>query len=123
MDAIDQVVVVQDIQILGANDAPPPPLPIVHLGVEWVKNSSKWCCKVKDCVKKYSTKWLLTVHLKKVHSLATEKGKHDPLSTCPEGPKQQNHIVMNAKVLSDPLTIMRRKQQKATARTKITIPA
>jgi hypothetical protein len=62
MDAIDQVVVVQNVPILSANDAPPPPLPIVHLGVEWVKDDSKWCCKVEDYAKKYNTKWLLTVH-------------------------------------------------------------
>lgn len=87
MDVIDQVVVVQDIPIPGANDAPPPPLHIVHLGVEWVKDDSKWCCKVKDCTKKYSAKGLLIMHLKKVHSLAVEKGKHGRLSMRLEGPK------------------------------------
>ncbi len=87
MDAIDQVVIVQDIPIPGANDAPPPPLHIVHLGVEWVKDGYKWCCKVKDCTKKYSVKGLLTMHFKKVHSLATKKGKHGCLSMRLEGPK------------------------------------
>ncbi len=102
MDAIDQVVVVQDVPILGANDAPPPPLPIVHLGVESVKDNSKWCCKVEDCTKKYSTKQFLIVHLKKMHNLTTGKGKPGH----PEGPKQQNHIAMNVKVISDPIAIV-----------------
>jgi len=87
MDVVDQVVVVQDIPIHGANDAPPPPLHIVHLGVEWVKDGSKWCCKVKDCTKKYNVKGLLTMHLKKVHSLVAKKGMHGCLSMHPEGPK------------------------------------
>jgi hypothetical protein len=39
-----------------------------------VKENSKWCCKVENCVKKYNTKWLLTTQLKKMHSLATKKG-------------------------------------------------
>jgi hypothetical protein len=73
----------------------------VYLGVQWVKDNSKWCCKVKDCANKYSVKWPLTAHLKKV-----EKDKLGRLSMCPEGLKQQNHIVMNAKVLSDPIAIV-----------------
>jgi hypothetical protein len=51
MDAIDQVVVQND-PIPSANYAPPPPLPIVHLGVKWVKDNSKWCCKVEDYAEK-----------------------------------------------------------------------
>jgi hypothetical protein len=49
----------------------PPSLPIAHLGVEWLKDDYVWCYKIKDCVEKYSVKWFLTLHLKKMHSLAT----------------------------------------------------
>jgi hypothetical protein len=105
MDAIDQVVV-QDVPALGPNDAPSPPLPIAHLGVEWVKDGSKWCCKVEDCINKYSVKWLLTVHFKKMHNLTTEKAKPGRLSTCHEGFKRQNQTAMNTKVLSDPIAIV-----------------
>ncbi len=54
---------------------PFPPLPIVHLGIERLKDDSKWCCKVEDYMEKYNMKWLLTTHSKKMHSLALEKGK------------------------------------------------
>ncbi len=75
MDVIDQNIVIQTTLVPGVNDAPSPTLPITWLtGVEWVKDDSQWCCKVKDCAKKYNTKWLLTTHLKKMHSLATKKG-------------------------------------------------
>ncbi len=118
MDAIDQVVVQND-PIPSANYAPPPPLPIVHLGVKWVKDNSKWCCKVEDYAEKQNTKWLLIVHLKKMHSLATEKGKCGRLSMHLKGFKQQTHTAMNAKVLNDPIAIMQQNEQKATAHTKI----
>ncbi len=42
--------------VLGADDAPLHPLPIVHLGVERVKDDSKWCCKVENYMEKYNVK-------------------------------------------------------------------
>lgn len=66
MDVIDQNVVVQATLILGVNDVPPPILLIVWLiGIDWVKDNSKWCYKVEDCANEYNMKWLLTTHLKK----------------------------------------------------------
>jgi hypothetical protein len=48
---------------------------------EWMKARSKWKCKVGICIVMYSTKWLLTKHLKEVHGLMVEKAKHGRLST------------------------------------------
>ncbi len=118
MDFIDQ-----DAQVLSIDDVPLPLLPIVCLGVEWVKEGSKWCCKVEDYTKKYNMKWLLIARLKKMRNPVVEKGKIGRLSTHPKGPKQQNHTTMNAKVLSDPIMIVQWNKQKAAARTRITIVA
>lgn len=118
MDFIDQ-----DAKVLSIDDVPPPLLPIVHLGVEWVKEGSKWCCKVEDYIKKYNMKWLLIACLKKMHNLVVEKGKIGCLSTHPKGPKQQNHTTMNARVFSDPIMIMCWNKQKVATCTRITIVA
>jgi hypothetical protein len=52
---------------------------------------------------KYNVKWLLIAHLKKVHRFAIKKGKFGHLLTHLEVPKQQNHVAMNVRVLSDPI--------------------
>jgi len=62
-----------------------------------MKDDSKWCCKVEDYMDKYSMKWLLTAHSKKMHSLRSEKGKLGCLSTYPKSPRWHNHVAMNVK--------------------------
>jgi len=52
-----------------------------------------------------------------MHNLTTGKGKPGH----PEGPKQQNHIAMNVKVISDPIAIVWQNEQKATVRMEITV--
>jgi hypothetical protein len=52
---------------------------------------------------KYNVKRLLITHLKKVHSFAIEKAKPNHLFTHLEGPKRQNHVAMNVRVLNDPI--------------------
>ncbi len=54
-------------------------------GIVWVKDGSKWCCKVGNGVKTYVVKWLLTTHLKKVHDLIINEGKLGCLSNCEVG--------------------------------------
>jgi hypothetical protein len=66
-------------------DAPSLVSQIGRNGIVWVKDGSKWCCKVGECGKTYVVKWLLTTHLKKVHDLIINKGKLGHLSTCEGG--------------------------------------
>jgi len=42
---------------------------------EWIKDGSKWQFKVDICIIAYSTKWLLTKHLREVHDLMVENPK------------------------------------------------
>ncbi len=42
--------------------------------VKWVKKDLKWSCKIKKCKESYVTKWIWTIHTKRVHDLIIEKG-------------------------------------------------
>jgi hypothetical protein len=66
-------------------EAPPSPQ-IARKGVDWVKEGSKWCCKVEECKESYATKWVLIVHLRRVHEFIVEKGNLGHLSICNRGP-------------------------------------
>jgi hypothetical protein len=55
--------------------APPCPPNMVQKHKEWIKVGSKWKCKVGICIVTYSTKWLLTKHLKEVHGPMAKKAK------------------------------------------------
>lgn len=58
---------------------------------------------VERSKEKYNVKWVLTVHLKKVHSYAIEKGKPGHPLTHLESPKRHKHVAMNTRVLNDPI--------------------
>jgi hypothetical protein len=62
---------------------------------KWIKNGSKWQCKVGVCIVAYSTKWLLTKHLKEVHGLVVEKAKVGKLLMSKKGLGHQGHVKMN----------------------------
>ncbi len=79
----------------------PTPLQIAKEAVERVKKGWKRSCKVGECKETYVVKWILTTHLKKLHEFIVEKGNPMHLSTCKKGPQCQNHLVMNAHILSD----------------------
>jgi hypothetical protein len=51
-----------------------------------MKVGLKWKCKVNTCIIAYSTKWLLTKHLKEVHGLMVKKVKPRRPSTYEGGP-------------------------------------
>jgi hypothetical protein len=52
---------------------------------KWMKVGLKWKCKVGTCIVTYSTKWLLTKHLKEMHSLVAKMAKPGRLSTSQGG--------------------------------------
>jgi len=53
---------------------------------EWIKNGSKWQCKINIFIITYSTKWLLIKHLKEVHGLVAENPKLGKPSTSKRHP-------------------------------------
>jgi hypothetical protein len=85
---------------------------------EWMKVGSKWKCKVGTCTIAYCAKWLLTKHLKEVHSLVAEKSKPRRLSTFEGGPRHQDHAKMNAYILGNAMVVQRRNDQKVANRAR-----
>jgi hypothetical protein len=90
-----------------------PPSSNCKEGVEWVKKDLKWLCKIKECKESYVAKWILIAHTKRVHDLIIEKGNLGCRSTHKRGPRHQNHLVMNARILSDAQLILQRNEQNA----------
>jgi len=85
---------------------------------EWTKVGSKWKCKVGTYTVAYCAKWLLTKHLKEVHSLVAEKSKPGRLSTSVGGPQHQDHAKMNARILWNAMAVQRRNDQKVVSRAR-----
>ncbi len=85
---------------------------------EWTKVGSKWKCKVHNCTVAYCAKWLLTKHLKEVHSLVAEKSKPGRLLTTTGGPQHQDHAKMNARILGNAMAVQRRNDQKVASRAR-----
>ncbi len=73
-----------------------------------MKVGSKWKCKISICIIAYSTKWLLTKHLKEVHGLIIEKAKHGKPLTSKGSPQHEDHAKMNARILGDAMVMQRR---------------
>jgi hypothetical protein len=59
---------------------------MVQKDKEWMKVGLKWKCKVGTSIVTYSTKWLLTKHLKEVHGLMAKKTKPRRPSTFEKNP-------------------------------------
>ncbi len=72
-----------------------------------MKVGSKWKCKVGICIVAYSTKWLSTTHLKKVHGLVVEKTKLG--KPFEKGPQHKDHAKMNARILGNAMNVQRQK--------------
>ncbi len=85
---------------------------------EWTHVGSKWNCKVGNCTVAYCAKWLLTKHLKEVHSLVAEKSKPGRPSTAAGGPRHQDHAKMNARILGNAMAVQRRNDQKVASRAR-----
>jgi hypothetical protein len=84
---------------------------------EWMKVGSKWKYKVDTCIVTYSTKWLLTKHLKEVHGLMAKKDKPRRPSTFKRGLQHQDHAKMNVRILRNAMAVQRPNDQKVTSRT------
>jgi len=84
----------------------------------WVHEGSRWKCKINGWTDAYATKWLLHQHLENKHKLHMELNKYGHPSTCVERPKQQNHHVMNAQILSNPHARQKQNENKALDRVK-----
>ncbi len=85
--------------------------------VDWVHEGSRWKWKINGCTDAYATKWLLRQHLDNKHELHMEVGKYGR-PTCVGGLKQQNHHVMNARILNNPHARQKRNEKKALDRVK-----
>jgi hypothetical protein len=81
---------------------------------EWMKVGSEWKCKVGTCIVAYSTKWLLTKHLKEVHGLVVKKVKPRRLSTFERSTQHQDHVKMNICMLRNAMVVQRWNDQKVT---------
>jgi len=81
--------------------------------VDWVHEMARWKCKINGCTNAYAAKWLFCQHLDNKHKLCMEVGKF-----CVGGPRQQNHHVMNARILSNPHARQKRNEKKAFDKVK-----
>ncbi len=91
---------------------PPCPPNMARKDKEWMKVGSKWKCKVGTCIVAYYAKWLLTKHLKEVHGLVGKKAKLRKPSTFEEGPRHQDHVKINVRILGDVMAVQRKNDQK-----------
>jgi hypothetical protein len=81
---------------------------------KWMTVGSKWKCKVDICIVAYSTKWLLTKHLKEVHGLVAKKAKPRRPSTFERGTRHQDHVKMYVHMLRNAMAMQRCSDQKVT---------
>jgi iron only hydrogenase large subunit-like protein len=79
----------------------------------WVHGRSRWKCKINGCTDIYTVKWLLHQHLDNKHMIHMEVGKYGCPSICVGGPRQQNHRVMNTRILSNPHATQKQNEKKA----------
>jgi hypothetical protein len=79
---------------------------------EWTKIGPKWKCKVGICIVAYCAKWLLTKHLKEVHSLVAKKTKPGRPSISKGGPQHQDYAKMNTRILGNAMAVQRQNDQK-----------
>jgi hypothetical protein len=77
--------------------------PIAIEGVHWAKDGPKFVCRVDGCDASYIAKYNFVWHLRAHHNVTMELGKHVHPSIRKQGPKVQDHMAMNAWVLSNPL--------------------
>ncbi len=85
---------------------------------DWVHEGSKWKCKINGCTNTYAVKWLLCQHLDNKHRLCMEVGKFGRPFTCVRGPRQQNHHVMNIRILNNPHARQKWNEKKVLDRVK-----
>ncbi len=85
---------------------------------DWVHKGSRWKCKINGCINAYAVKWLLRQHLDNKHELRMEVGKYGCPSIHVRGPRQQNHHVMNIRLLSNPHARQKQNGKKALDRMK-----
>ncbi len=90
--------------------------PIAIKGVHWARDGPKFACKVDGCDASYMTKYNLVWHLRAHHNVVMELNKPGHSSTWEEGLRVQDHMAMNAQVLSNPLAWFRHNEQKAIVR-------
>jgi hypothetical protein len=86
--------------------------------VDWVHERSRWKCKINGCIDIYVAKWLFHQHLDNKHKLHMEVGKYGRPSTHVGAPRQQNHYVMNARILNNPHARQKHNEKKVIDRVK-----
>jgi len=91
-----------------------PPLVAIE-GVHWAKDGPKFASSVDGCDASYTTKYNLVQHLQAHHYVTIESSKPRRPFIREQGSKAQDHVVMNARVLNNPLA---HSKQKAITRVK-----
>jgi len=94
----------------------PPPVSIE--GVHWEMDGTKWACRVGGCDASYITECNLVQHLQSHHNVVMELGKPECPSTWEEASSDQNHVAMNALVLSNHMAQFYHNEKKAITRAK-----
>ncbi len=77
--------------------------PITTKGVHWVRDGPKFVCRVDGCDASYIVKYNFVRHLRACHNVTMELGKPEHPSTWEQGPRVQDHMAINAQVLSNHL--------------------
>jgi hypothetical protein len=94
-----------------------PPLVAIEV-VHWAKNGPKFACNIDGCDASYIVKYNLVRHLRARHNVTMESGKPKHPSTRKHGPKVQDHIAMNVRVLNNLLIWFRRNEKNVITRAR-----
>ncbi len=94
-------------------------LPLVAIeGVHWAKDGPKFAYNVDGWNACYTAKYNLVWHLWAHHNVTMESSKPKHPFTREHGPRVQDHMAMNERVLNNLLVWFRHNEQKAIARAK-----
>jgi len=92
--------------------------PIAIKSVHWAKDGPKFAYNIDGCDASYTPKYNLEWHLRTCHNVTMEPNKLRCPSTWEQGPWVQDHVVMNAWVLNNPLAQFHCNEQKVITRAR-----
>ncbi len=79
-------------------------LPLVAIeSVHWAKDGPNFSCNIDGCATSYMAKYNSVWHLQVHHNVTMELGKPGCPSSHEQGLRVQDHIIMIAWVLNNPL--------------------
>ncbi len=78
----------------------------------------KFAYKVDECDASYTAKYNLVRHLRAHHNVVMELSNPKCPSIWEESSRVQDHVAMNARVLSNPLALFHHNEQNAIAKVR-----